>query len=57
MFHGVVKSWWFSNLVPYLRKSKAPPLNIPLPTLTSKSTKFYQKNNIEHNYLVSDSTN
>jgi hypothetical protein len=56
MFHSVVKSWWFSNLVPYLGKSKAPPPNIPLPTLTSKSTKSYQKTNIEQRILVSGST-
>jgi hypothetical protein len=56
MFHSVVKSWWFSNLVPYLGKSKAPPPNIPLPTLTSKSTKSYLKTNIEQKILVSGST-
>jgi hypothetical protein len=52
LFHGVVKSWWFSNLVPYLGKIKAPLLDIPLPTLTSKSTKSYQKTNIEQKNLV-----
>jgi hypothetical protein len=48
----VVKSWWFSNLVPYLGKIKAPLLDIPLPTLTSKSTISYQKTNIEQKNLV-----
>jgi hypothetical protein len=52
----MVKSWFFSNLVAYLGKSKAPLLDIPLPTLTSKSTKSYQKTNNEQKILVSGST-